>query len=591
MSETAPTHGADPTTGGPLAGIRVLDFSRVLAGPYCGRMLSDLGADVVKIEPPEGDLTRFAEPKVNSISLYYAQQNTGKRNVSIDLHRPEGIDLVLGLAEHSDVVLENSRPGVMDRLGIGYDAVAARNPRVVYASITGYGQRGPWSQRRAYAVLIHAEAGLDDTGARLRRDAGDPGAAAVQDGTSHADVYAGLHAASAILAALLAREHTGSGQHIDVAMADTLLHTNDFAHWDLAGAESGDRWAALAPAYSPIVCTGAGVSITIAGDPVAPGIFERYVAALDRPDLLADPRFAPERRRLHRRALLDIVEKWVLGFDDVDRLEEVLDSHDLPIGRLRTVADLAATDWARERGIVAQVPDRGSGTVPVPQAPWRFSSLPVGVHGEPAYRGEHNREVLGDLLGLDDVDVDALAASGVISSRMPRRAPVPEPSFAVRALTGSESDLGIGRRLVREYVEATAMEMAAPGEEPDLASMLPHTPDYHEFAAKFAVRGATFLIAECEGGVAGGVGVSCYGETTCEMNRLWVRPEMRRRGIGWALVAESLARAAALGYRKMVLDVLPWRTGPIALYRSLGFTETDPVHEYDFHMVSLAVDL
>lgn len=411
-----------PASGGPLAGIRVLDFSRVLAGPYCGRMLSDLGADVIKVEPPEGDLTRFADPKVNSISLYFAQQNTGKRNISIDLHHPEGLDLALRLVEHADVVLENSRPGVMDRLGLGYEAVAARNPRLVYASITGYGQVGPWSNRRAYAVLIHAEAGLDEAGARLRRDAGDPEATAVQDGTSHADVYAGLHAASAIIASLFARERTGCGQHIDVAMAEALLHANDFAHWDLVGAASGERWAALAPAYSPIVRTGAGVSITIAGDPVAPGVFERYAAALDRPDLLEDPRFAPQCRRLNRGELLDLIERWALGFDDVDRIEAVLDAHDLPIGRLRTVAELVETDWARERGVVVQVPDRGSSTVPVPQAPWRFSSLPVGVHGSPAYRGEHNREVLGDLLRLDEAHLDALTTSGVISSRLPGRA-------------------------------------------------------------------------------------------------------------------------------------------------------------------------
>ncbi len=407
-------------SGGPLAGVRVLDFSRVLAGPYCGRMLSDLGADVVKIEPPEGDLTRFADPKVNSISLYYAQQNTGKRNVSIDLRRAEGVDLALRLAERADVVLENSRPGVMDRLGLGYDAVSSRNPRVVYASITGYGQSGPWSGRRGYAVLVHAEAGLDEAGARLRRDAGDPDATPVQDGTSHADVYAGLHAASAILASLFAREHTGSGQHIDVSMAEAMLHTNDFAHWDLVGAETGDRWAALAPAYSPIVRTGAGCSITIAGDPVAPGLFERYLAALDRRDLADDPRFAMERRRLHRRELLHLIEEWTLTFDDVDRLEAVLDAHGLPVGRLRTVSELLETDWARERGVVAQVPDRGQGTIPVPQAPWRFSSLPVGVRGEPAYRGEHNREVLGEQLGLTGEELDALDHDGVISSRLPR---------------------------------------------------------------------------------------------------------------------------------------------------------------------------
>ena len=141
----------------PLEGIRVLDCSRVLSGPIAGRVLHDLGAEVIKVEPPEGDLTRFAVPRAGITSAYFAQQNTGKRNVSIDLHHPEGVEVLLRVGEHCDVLIENSRPGVMDRLGLGYSTFAARNPGLVYASITGYGQQGPWSDRRAFAVVLHAE--------------------------------------------------------------------------------------------------------------------------------------------------------------------------------------------------------------------------------------------------------------------------------------------------------------------------------------------------------------------------------------------------------------------------------------------------
>lgn len=168
---------------------------------------------------------------------------------------------------------------------------------------------------------------------------------------------------------------------------------------------------------------------------------------------------------------------------------------------------------------------------------------------------------------------------------------VTEPSFAVRALTSSAADLEIGRRLVHEYVEATAREMTGPGEEPDLGMIIPHIPDYHDFAARYTVPGTAFLIAERGGAVAGGVGISQLDETTCEMNRLWVRPEQQGCGAGRILAAESLVHARALGYRRMLLDVLPSRARPLALYGSLGFTSTPSVHEYAFEMISLGIDL
>ena len=411
-----------PVTGGPLDGIRVLDLSRVLSGPIAGRNLHDLGAEVIKLEPPEGDLIRFAQPKVGSISLYYAQQNTGKRNISLDLTHPDAAAVVLDLAEHVDVVIENFRPGVMDRLGIGWDQLSARNSRLILGSISGYGQTGEWRNRRAYAVIIHAEMGLIEAGGRFRSDAaGEPAPGhPLQDAMSHADVYAGLHLTAAITAALFQRERTGRGQWVEVDMAEALLHANDFTHWDLSPIEVGDYRPALSPPYTPILRTGAGPHIVIAGDPAGPGVFEMYCAAMDRPDLLVLPRFAPDERRAHRNELIEVIEAWTLGFDDLDALETLLGEYGLPMGVVRSTAEAATSAWADERGAIVNVDDRVGGHIAIPQAPWRFSDAPTGARGVPAYRGEHNRVVLQELLGVDDATVDEWELDGVLSARLPK---------------------------------------------------------------------------------------------------------------------------------------------------------------------------
>jgi crotonobetainyl-CoA:carnitine CoA-transferase CaiB-like acyl-CoA transferase len=418
---------ACPAGTGPLAGLRVLDLSRVLSGPIAGRNLHDLGADVIKVEPPDGDLTRFAQPKVGSISLYYAQQNTGKRNVSIDLRHPEGAAIVRALATHADVVVENYRPGVLARLGLGWDALHAANPRLVLASISGYGQTGEWADRRAYAVVIHAEMGLIEGGARWRADAaGTPHAPVpVQDGTSHADVYAGLHLTSAVLAALLQRERTGLGQWVEVDMAEALLHANDFLHWDLSPVPTGDDRPSLAPAFTPIVRTGAGVSVVTAGDPAGAGVLEQYCAAMGRPDLLEDPRFSREQRRAHRHELLAVIEAWTVTFTDLAALERTLADAGIAMGVVRAGGDAATSAWGEARGATVEVDDRIGGTLRIPEAPWRFSAATTGAHGVPAYRGEHNRAVLRELLGTDDATLADWEARGVLSSRVPRP---PRPS-------------------------------------------------------------------------------------------------------------------------------------------------------------------
>jgi crotonobetainyl-CoA:carnitine CoA-transferase CaiB-like acyl-CoA transferase len=403
----------------PLEGVRVLDFTRVLSGPHCTRMLADLGADVIKVEPPAGDVTRFSAPRRNSMPSYYAQQNTGKRSISLDLQRSEAVDLVLALAEQCDIVVENFRPGVMDRFGLGYEAMAARNPRLIYASITGYGATGPWKDRRAYAPVVQAEVGLT-------KSQGDHGRGGVYrtDRHSHADVYTSLDAAAGVLAALYQRERTGHGQAIDIAMAQVMLYVNEHVHDELWDGDVDPDWVrSFGNADQPVVIVANGDAVAIAGHPAAKGNFEMYVGMIGQPELADDPRFATvATRHEHLHALQQYIADFARTMPDAAALETRCSQFKLAVGAIRSVADVAASDWARERDVFHDVDDRGGGTYRIPNAPWKFSAAPdVGVTGTPRFRGEDNAEVLQDVLAMSDAEIEALAASGVLSEHRPRR--------------------------------------------------------------------------------------------------------------------------------------------------------------------------
>jgi crotonobetainyl-CoA:carnitine CoA-transferase CaiB-like acyl-CoA transferase len=400
----------------PLTGIRVLDFSRVLAGPHAGRMLCDLGADVIKVEPPAGDITRFTNPRHRGMASYFVQQNVGKRNISLDLDRPEARQLLQQLVAHVDVVLENFRPGVMDRLGLGFDALSAINPRLVFASINGYGSTGPWRRRRAYAPVVGAEMGLTKAQGDAR------GGHYANDPHSHADLYTSLEAASAILAALFQRERTGVGQHVEVTMAETVLYTNEHLHDALyERAVPPGVIRSFQPGDYVVASLADGSTIIVSGHPAENGTFERFVAAMDRRDLVADARFTTVSGRLaHLDELVGEVIAFAATVPDVHTFEERFAEHGLAVGQLRSSAEAADTEWARERGAIVDIDDRDGGRVRVPNVPWRFSAAPdVAVRGVPRYRGEDNRTVLGELLGLDAAELDRLEADGVLSSRLP----------------------------------------------------------------------------------------------------------------------------------------------------------------------------
>src|SRR4051812_241653 len=405
---------------GPLAGVRVLDLTRVLSGPHAARMLADMGADVIKVEPPGGDLTRFANPRVAGLAGYFIQQNTGKRNISLDMGEPEAVDLLLAVAGRCDVIIENFRPGVMDRMGLGYDVVAAANPRIVYASINGYGSTGPWRSRRAYAAVVGAETGF--TRAQCDAHGAADSGAYVNDPHSHGDVYTAIETGAAIIAALFQREHTGRGQRVEVSMAQTMLYVNEHVQdhlWE--GDDSVDGVRSFRPGDYPILIVGNGDAVVVAAHPAEKGTFDRYIAAMERPDLAADPRFATVADRLvHLDALLDIIRTWALTCQDAEAIEAAFDDHGLAVGALRTVREVAETPWAAERGAIVAVPDRAGGFVRIPNSPWEFSDAMTGVRGEPKYRGEDNEAVLRELLDLDEESIARLHATGVVSRRLPR---------------------------------------------------------------------------------------------------------------------------------------------------------------------------
>ncbi len=405
--------------GLPLEGVRVLDFSRVLAGPHCAKLLLELGADVIKVEPPAGDLSRLAFPNHGGISGYYAQQNSGKRNLSIDLNVPEAVGVVMNLCRQADIIVENFRPGALASFGLGYDDVRAENPAVVYASISGYGQHGSWSTRMAYAPTVQAEVGFTQN---TLNQFGAEGLDRKTDALSHADVYAGLHATVAILAALANRRATGEGQYVDIAMASVMTMVNERVHYDLSGVDLGDERPVLGATDAPFFTSPEGIEFVAPFSLVGTASFGFWLHAMRRPDIKDDPRFATPSLRLQNFAVLHgIIQTWINTFEDMASLDAQLDEGKIATGRVRTITDFASTEWARQWGITQDVPDRRGGSISIPAAPWHFSAHDGGlVEQQPAYQGEHNREILLEL-GYDEDDIETLVKLSALIE--PGRAP------------------------------------------------------------------------------------------------------------------------------------------------------------------------
>jgi len=388
-----------------LEGVTVLDFTRVVAGPACTRTLCDYGAEVIKIEPPEGDLLRRGVPQANGVALTFAQQNAGKQHLCIDLRSADGQSLALKLAAQADIVVENYRAGVAARLGLGYEDVCKVNPNIIYCSITGYGQTGPAAHRRAYAPVIHAELGLVELNARERGT--DP----MPEAVSHADFAVGAQAASAILAALYHRERTGEGQHIDVTMADTMLATNEFAAVELNGG-FGDAISPFRPGKAALLELADGSWVQVPGNPTT-WIFG-VARALGKEQEMADLGWhSHEDTQGQDHKIREVMQTWAAQYADVASFEQALDSARIPLGTVKKLADAAREDWAVHRRALIDIDVNGVQR-PVPRAPARFSRAEVGPRRGSYLRGADNHDVLQTRLGLDDAAIAALQTAGVL---------------------------------------------------------------------------------------------------------------------------------------------------------------------------------
>jgi crotonobetainyl-CoA:carnitine CoA-transferase CaiB-like acyl-CoA transferase len=380
----------------PLEGVRVVDFTRVLAGPHCAKHLLDLGAEVIKIEPPRGDVTRLAFPRQGEISGYYAQQNAGKRNISIDLNVPEARDVALKLCDTADIVVENFRPGALAAFGLDYASVAARNPAVVYVSISGYGQSGSWRTRMAYAPTIQAEVGFTRN---TLQQFGVDGTDRRSDSLSHADVYAGLHATIAALAALAHRRLTGQGQYVDVAMAAVMMSMNERVHYDLSGIDLGAEQPILGATDCPFFTSPEGHEFVVPMSLVGSLTFPFYLSAMRRPDLADDPRFlTPQLRKDNIGVLHTIVQNWIWSFDSMDALDAQFDEAKLATGQLRDISEFNETTWAKAWVTTREVSDRHGGVITIPAPPWHFSGHDGNLMPQlPARQGEDNEDILKEL--------------------------------------------------------------------------------------------------------------------------------------------------------------------------------------------------
>ena len=379
----------------PLAGIRVLDMSRVLAGPFAGRMLADLGADVVKVEPPEGDVTRTWGARINGRAGYFNQQNVGKRGMCIDLDAEGAVDLVKRLAARADVLIENFRPDVMGRLGLAYEVLKEINPRLVMLSISGFGHNGPESRRAAYAPIVHAESGL------IARQRKITGAHATDIGVSIADTNAALHGLVGLLSALLMRERTGVGQHIDIAMIDSMLATDDHLHYTVEGVEH------LKPMPSEVWDTAAGTML-IASD--FRHVWKQLVARAGVVDPTPENASLEDKIRVRR----ETARAFFKNLPDRAAVIAVLDKMNLAYGDVREGAQTLDLPTVKHRGTITRVDDGNGGTRPVVQSPYRFSAADSGARGASPTQGQHNADVLADWLGLDAQAVDALRGAGVL---------------------------------------------------------------------------------------------------------------------------------------------------------------------------------
>ena len=397
-----------PRARGPLAGVRVLDLTRVLAGPFCAMQLGDMGAEVIKVEEPgKGDDTRQWPPFVGGEATYFMSVNRSKKSLTLNLKAPEGREILRRLAKKSDVLLENFRTGTMERLGLGWKTLRRLNPRLVYCAISGFGESGPEAHRAGYDLVVQAESGIMD----LTGFADGP---PVKVGNSIADLVAGLAAAHGVTLALLARRTTRRGQKVEIAMLDVMAALLTYQAGIYFGTgqrptRRGNAHPSIVP-YEVFKAADAYLTLGVANN----SLWERCCAAMERPELAKDPRFATEATRVENRATLVPLLNEILGARAADEWMKRFDEVGVPAGRIRTVPEVCESPHLKARGMVVTLPHPAAGRVTVMGVPVRLHATPGQAATAPPRLGQHTEAVLRSVLGLSRREVTRLRNSGVV---------------------------------------------------------------------------------------------------------------------------------------------------------------------------------
>ncbi len=385
----------DRGPGGPLAGVKILDFTRVLSGPYCTALLADLGADVVKVESPQGDEYRHIGPFRNGESALFQLVNRSKQSIALDLKSPPGRSLAARLAARADVLVENFRPGVAARLGLGYPSLSARNPALVHASISGFGQSGALRELPAFDLVAQAMSGFMAL-------TGEPMGPPMKAGESIGDLAAGLFCSWAILAALFERARTGRGRQIDVAMVDALIAMlpTAVAQWMFGAAppmRNGNRHPISTP-FGVYPSSDGYVVICV----LSSGQFAALTACIGRPELAADPRFASdELRTRHEPEITALLTNWSRSLSVAEALER-LHAAGVPASRVESPEEVFAGSHVRERAVLSTIVHPLLGAIPAMEQPVHFAGLDRGRQRPAPALDEHHEVVIERWLG--DVD-------------------------------------------------------------------------------------------------------------------------------------------------------------------------------------------
>lgn len=405
---------------GALSHLRVLDLSRVLAGPWSGQILADLGAEVIKVERPgSGDDTRAWGPPFlkdaygenTSEAAYYLSANRNKESVTIDFTRPEGQKLVRDLAAKSDILIENFKVGGLEAYGLDYASLKALNPDLIYCSITGFGQTGPYAKRAGYDFMVQGLGGLMSlTG----RPEGEEGAGPVKVGVALTDILTGLYSTVAILAALAHRQHDGGGQHIDMALLDVQVaclanQAMNYLTTGVAPQRLGNAHPNIVP-YQDFPTADGDFILTVGND----SQFRKFAEVAGRPEWADDPRFATNTLRVANRSVLVPLLRQATVFKTTAEWVTQLEAVGVPCGPINDLAQVFADPQVQARGLAMQLPHALAGLVPQVASPIRLSETPVEYRNAPPLLGEHTRQVLEQVLGLHADAVEALRQSGVL---------------------------------------------------------------------------------------------------------------------------------------------------------------------------------